>query len=434
MLLIEGDPELQLAVRFAIFHLLASAPDRRRGGGRGPRADRAELPGARVLGHRRVRASLPGRDPSRPRRGRCSSTASGACPPLSVRRRASDAMAPGSRGSPRAPVKTSRREHARDRRGEVVPILTGQLEEHIVADVAWAAACYIDWTGDRGVRRSGAGRELLVQTARWWASRIEPDDDGRGAHPRRDRPRRVPRARRRQRVHQRDGALEPPPRRRGGRRASSTSASDAEWLELADAIVDGYDPATGIYEQFAGFYALEPLADRGARAAAAGRGRPAARPRSAPGPAQVVKQADVLMLHYLVPDEVAAGSLEPNLDFYGPRTAHGSTLSPGVHATLLARAGRLAASARDAPPHRPDRPRRHRAHDRRRPAPRRDGRRLADARVRIRRPATRGRRARDRPPPGARMGHARACGCGSATVACTYASSPTRSRRAPTRP
>ena len=57
--------------------------------------------------------------------------------------------------------------------------------------------------------------------------------------------------------------------------------------------------------------------------------------------AQVVKQADVLMLHYLIPDETAAGSLEPNLDFYEPRTAHGSTLSPGVHAALLARAGRL---------------------------------------------------------------------------------------------
>jgi trehalose/maltose hydrolase-like predicted phosphorylase len=57
--------------------------------------------------------------------------------------------------------------------------------------------------------------------------------------------------------------------------------------------------------------------------------------------AQVVKQADVLMLHYLVPEEVAPGSLEPNLDFYEPRTAHGSTLSPGVHAALLARASRL---------------------------------------------------------------------------------------------
>jgi trehalose/maltose hydrolase-like predicted phosphorylase len=112
------------------------------------------------------------------------------------------------------------------------------------------------------------------------------------------------------------------------------------WLELAETIVDGYDPKTRLYEQFAGFHGLEPLliAELAPR-------RPVAadmllghdRTRSA----QVVKQADVLMLHYLVPDELAAGSLEPNLDFYDPRTAHGSTLSPGVHATLLARAGRF---------------------------------------------------------------------------------------------
>ena len=54
---------------------------------------------------------------------------------------------------------------------------------------------------------------------------------------------------------------------------------------------------------------------------------------------QVIKQADVLMLHHLVPDEVAPGSLEPNLAFYEPRTAHGSSLSPAIHAALLARAG-----------------------------------------------------------------------------------------------
>ena len=55
--------------------------------------------------------------------------------------------------------------------------------------------------------------------------------------------------------------------------------------------------------------------------------------------AQVVKQADALMLHLLVPEETAPGSLAANLAFYGPRTAHGSSLSPAVHAALLARAG-----------------------------------------------------------------------------------------------
>ena len=34
---------------------------------------------------------------------------------------------------------------------------------------------------------------------------------------------------------------------------------------------------------------------------------------------------------------MAPGSLGPNLDFYEPRTAHGSSLSPGIHAALFAR-------------------------------------------------------------------------------------------------
>jgi trehalose/maltose hydrolase-like predicted phosphorylase len=46
------------------------------------------------------------------------------------------------------------------------------------------------------------------------------------------------------------------------------------------------------------------------------------------------------MQHHLVPDEVEPDSLAPNLDFYLPRTAHGSSLSPAVSAALLARAGR----------------------------------------------------------------------------------------------
>jgi trehalose/maltose hydrolase-like predicted phosphorylase len=45
------------------------------------------------------------------------------------------------------------------------------------------------------------------------------------------------------------------------------------------------------------------------------------------------------MAHHLVPDEMEHGSLGPCLDFYEPRTAHGSSLSPAVSASLLARSG-----------------------------------------------------------------------------------------------
>ena len=111
------------------------------------------------------------------------------------------------------------------------------------------------------------------------------------------------------------------------------------WHDVADALVDGFDPSTHVYEEFAGFFALEPTIVRDIVRE---------RPLNADlelGPdrvhhAQIVKQTDVLMLHHLIPDEVAPGSLAPNLDYYEPRTAHGSSLSLGIHAALFARAGR----------------------------------------------------------------------------------------------
>lgn len=120
---------------------------------------------------------------------------------------------------------------------------------------------------------------------------------------------------------------------------AGSAAERAHWRSLADTLFDGYDPASGVYEQFAGFRALAPL-----RIGELAPRRPVAAPLllgyDRVAGAQVLKQGDVLMLHYLLPEERAPGSLPANLDFYEPLTAHGSTLSPGVHAALMARAGR----------------------------------------------------------------------------------------------
>jgi trehalose/maltose hydrolase-like predicted phosphorylase len=67
---------------------------------------------------------------------------------------------------------------ARDRMGNVLPIRTGLIEEHIVADVAWAACCYADWSGDIAFLQ-GPGFDLVVDTARYWASRVRWDRSGR---------------------------------------------------------------------------------------------------------------------------------------------------------------------------------------------------------------------------------------------------------------
>jgi trehalose/maltose hydrolase-like predicted phosphorylase len=127
------------------------------------------------------------------------------------------------------------------------------------------------------------------------------------------------------------------------RAAAEPGVTDEErrrWLGLAEAIVDGYHAENGLYEQFAGFFELEPLI---AAEIAPRRPYPGEilLPMERLHHSQVVKQTDVLMLHHLVPDEVAPGSLEPNLAFYEPRTTHGSSLSPAIHASLFARVGRF---------------------------------------------------------------------------------------------
>jgi trehalose/maltose hydrolase-like predicted phosphorylase len=224
-----------------------------------------------------------------------------------------------------------------------VQVRTGESEEHIVADVAWAACCYLDWTGDRAFAE-GPARVLLVETARYWASRIRLDSAGRGHIDGVIGP---------DEYHEAvdDNAFTNVMARWNLRRAASlaegaldvSARERMEWLDAAAALVDGFDPQTMLYEQFAGYWKLEPLV-----IAELAPSRPIAAEillgRERVQRAQVSKQADVLMLHHMLPDEVAPGSLLPNLAYYEPRTAHGSSLSPGIHASLFARSGQIDAA------------------------------------------------------------------------------------------
>ncbi len=219
----------------------------------------------------------------------------------------------------------------------IIPIRTGHSEDHISADVAWAACHYATWTGDDAFL-AGPGGELVIETARYWASRVRITNDGTGHiyevigpdeyHAVVD-----------------DNAFTNVMARWNLRRGADLLAARggnaeeiASWRHIADVIVDNYDPIARLYEQFAGYYRLEPLtmADVASPPIAADVVLGAKRVNGS----QILKQSDVLMLHHLVPDEVEPDSLVPNLEFYGPRTAHGSSLSPAMQASLLARAGR----------------------------------------------------------------------------------------------
>jgi kojibiose phosphorylase len=225
--------------------------------------------------------------------------------------------------------------------GEVIRVLSGELEHHISADVAYAVEAYARATGDEDFLR-GPGLEILIDTARFWASRVRRGDDGLFHIDRVIGP---------DEYHEEinDNAFTNWMARRNLRAAIAAArrfdaaalgvdaAELARFQRIAARMYTGYDASTGLIEQFAGFHQLEhiDLASLGPRHAPVdvilGRGRTQA--------AQVVKQADVVQLLAQLWDEVPSDARRACFLHYEPRTGHGSSLSPGVHALIAARLG-----------------------------------------------------------------------------------------------
>lgn len=242
--------------------------------------------------------------------------------------------------------------------GKVIRILCGELEQHISADVAYGVWHYWHATGDDEFFRD-AGAEILLDTARFWASRVRRGEDGlyhiehvigpdeyhegiddnaftnvmaqwnleQGVAAARILEERWP-----------DQARE-----LFTRLKLSPDQLD-QWLTIAEQIYTGFDPETGLFEQFRGFFDLEPinLADY--------------EPRTAPidvllgrertQQTQVIKQSDVVMLLALLWERFVPEVHAANFHFYEPRTGHGSSLSPSGHALVAARLGDLTMAAR----------------------------------------------------------------------------------------
>ena len=229
--------------------------------------------------------------------------------------------------------------------GQLVPIVNGLHEEHITADVAWGAWQYWAWTGDDAFI-DGPGGVLVEETARYWASRVRRDRGGRchiygvvGPDE----------------YHEivdddafTNGLVRWTLRRAAGmcgRPTSTVSTAEARaWRAVASELVDGYDRRWGVHEQFDGYWKLEPLLAGDVLTVPAMADEVLGRPRVRAS--QIVKQPAVLMLHHMIPDALPAESLLADLAFYGPRTAHGSSLSPAVHAAVCARAGLLGEALR----------------------------------------------------------------------------------------
>jgi kojibiose phosphorylase len=241
-----------------------------------------------------------------------------------------------------------------DQYGERIRIWTGDNEQHISTDIAYAVWQFWQWTGDdEWFRQYGA--EILLDTAKFWGSRAEynPDQD-------------------RYELRQQIGpdeyhenidnsvftnrmvvwhleqalsvwnwltANHPADAERLGRTLEITEERLQKWRTIADKMWIPVDAERGVLEQFEGFFAkLHPLnlEDYTPRT----KNMDWIMGHAKTQVTRVIKQADVVMLMALLGDDIGDQAfLRRNWDTYAEIVDHGSSLSPSIHAWVAARLG-----------------------------------------------------------------------------------------------
>ena len=235
--------------------------------------------------------------------------------------------------------------------GQIIDVLCGKQEQHITADVAYAVWQYWQATEDVDFFLE-AGAEILLETGRFWSSRAQPEGDGcyhiRGVigpdeyheHVDDNAYTNVMARWNIRRALEVTNLLRERWPERWGELSCSLGLDETElarWRTVAETMVTGRNSQTGLFEQFAGFFSLEEidLADY------AGRSVPmdVVLGRERTQRSKVIKQADVVALLGLLPEEFPGDSGRANFRYYEPRCGHGSSLSGAMHGLVAARLG-----------------------------------------------------------------------------------------------
>ena len=355
--LIEGDDRAHLAVRFSLFQLLAAAP----------RQDERVSIGAKALSGYGYRGHvfwdteifmLPFFTYTRPEIAR--NLLSYRYHTLEGARK--KARENGYKGAQYAWESAATGEevtptwvpHPSDRT-QLIRIWTGDIQIHISADVCYAIWQYWQATGDDDfmIHR---GAEIFLDVARFWASRAEwnaetgcyeftdvigPDE----YHDHVDNNAYTNALARWQlkTALQVLAWLESHQPQKAAQLRDQLELDEnelAHWQEVAEKIYWQEDAQTGLVEQFEGYFqrkqidlqALEPrtqsiqslLGIEGA------------------SEANILKQPDVVMLAYLLPELFDENKLRANYEYYNARTDHtfGSSLGPAIHAIIACRVGK----------------------------------------------------------------------------------------------
>lgn len=237
-------------------------------------------------------------------------------------------------------------------------ILTGEQEHHLASDIVYAVLQYRQATGDDAFFfRYGA--EIVLEVARFWVRRAQQGADGRYHITMLIGPDEY-------HEHTSDGAYtnvmawwalrraletaeelqarEPERWAELAERLALTEAERELWQRVSSNMTVLFDPETGLFEQFAGYHELDEVDLRGYDSGRATMDLVLGWERLQR--TKVLKQADVVMLLFLLWDEFALSVHEANFRYYEPRTAHDSSLSASFHALMAARLGDLAMAER----------------------------------------------------------------------------------------
>lgn len=217
-------------------------------------------------------------------------------------------------------------------------VASALTEHHIVADIAWAVVAYWQATHDDAFMRN-EGLTLLMETASFWMGRatetngrleihdvIGPDEYtehvNNNAYTNYLAWHNVACARQFMSMFGREDA-----------RFTDNAARFLARLWLPEANADGVIPQDDTFM-------AKPAIDLTRYKANAGKQTILLDySRAEVNEMQILKQADVVMLNYLLPERFTPEQCAANLAFYEPRTIHDSSLSKAIHGIVLARCG-----------------------------------------------------------------------------------------------
>lgn len=241
--------------------------------------------------------------------------------------------------------------------GERIRIWTGDHEQHISTDIAYAALQFWQWTGDDDWFAQ-YGAELVLDTARFWGSRAEykaeqdryelsmqigPDEYHENIDNSVFTNRMVQwHLRQAQDVWRWLETHRPADAQQLGQALDITPERLSKWEAIADKmLIPMSDEGGGVFEQFENFFArLQPinLHDYTPRT----KNMDWIMGHAKTQRTRVIKQADVVMLMALLFDELGERDfLQRNWALYSQVVDHGSSLSPAIHAWVAARLGHI---------------------------------------------------------------------------------------------